>query len=63
MECRRIIEWLVLLLGIVILVIDERHCDASRFVLFCFCLMMGLPLVEKKGVKSKAVQTREGKGK
>ena len=50
-------------LGIVILVIDERHCDASRFVLFCFCLMMGLPLAEKKGVKSKAVQTREGKGK
>lgn len=46
-----------------LLVIDERHCDASRFVLFCFCLMMGLPLVEKKGVKSKAVQTREGKGK
>lgn len=62
MECRRIIEWLVLLLGIVILVIDERHCDASRFVLFCFCLMMGLPLAEKKGVKSKAAQTREGKG-
>lgn len=62
MECHRIIEWLVLLLGIVILVIDERHCDASRFVLFCFCLMMGLPLAEKKGVKSKAVQTREGKG-
>lgn len=63
MECRRIIEWPVLLLGIVILVIDERHCDASRFVLFCFCLMMGLPLVEKKGVKSKAAQTREDKGK
>lgn len=63
MECHRIIEWLVLLLDIVILVIDERHCDASRFVLFCFCLMMGLPLAEKKGVKSKAVQTREGKGK
>lgn len=51
MECRRIIEWLVLLLGIVILVIDERHCDASRFVLFCFCLMMGLPLAEKKRSK------------
>lgn len=63
MGCRRIIEWLVLLLGIVILVINERHCDASRFVLFCFCLMMGLPLAEKKGVKSKAAQTREGKGK
>lgn len=63
MECRRIIGWLVLLLGIVILVIDEWHCDASRFVLFCFCPMMGLPLAEKKGVKSKAVQTREGKGK
>lgn len=63
MECRRIIEWPGLLLGIVILVIDERHCDASRFVLFCFCLMMGLPLAEKKGVKSKAAQTREGKGK
>lgn len=63
MECRRIIGWLVLLLGIVILVIDERHCDASRFVLFCFCLMMRLPLAEKKGVKSKAAQTREGKGK
>ena len=62
MECRRIIGWLILLLGIVILVIEERHCDASRFVLFCICLMMGLPLVEKR-VKSKAVRTREGKGK
>nr|DAH36582.1 MAG TPA: hypothetical protein [Caudoviricetes sp.] len=51
MGCRRIIGCLILLLGIVILIIDERHCDASRFVLFCFCLMMGLPLVEKKRSK------------
>lgn len=47
MKKKRLLGWLVIIIGIAVLLMDGRHCDASRFMFFCFCLMAGLPLTEK----------------
>nr|DAG46537.1 MAG TPA: hypothetical protein [Caudoviricetes sp.] len=48
MKGKRFLGWLIIIIGIAVLLMDERHCDASRFMIFCFCLMTGLPLIEKQ---------------
>lgn len=42
----KVIGGLIIAAGAAYLLFGARHCDAARFLVFCFCLDTGLKIME-----------------
>lgn len=43
----KVIGGLIIAAGAAYLIFGVRHCDAARFLVFCFCLGTGLKIMEE----------------